>query len=83
MSHSRSFVSLSDPYLSGDGPGARLGVSLVETDGGKLDVRGLCGRFAANLAQHGAVVLAGRLAGRTPRELRDRRHERQRGRLLR
>ena len=32
-------------------------MSLVETDGGKLDVRGLGGRFTANLAQPGAVVL--------------------------
>jgi hypothetical protein len=35
-------------------------VSLIEADGGKLDVCWLRFRFAANLAQRGAVVLAGR-----------------------
>jgi hypothetical protein len=37
------------------------GVPLVEADGGKLDIRWLRFRFAANLAQRGAVVLAGKL----------------------
>jgi hypothetical protein len=40
VSHSRSFVSLSDCYLSSTGREKNPGVSLVETDGGKLQVRG-------------------------------------------
>ena len=39
VSHSKSFVSLSDCYLSSTG-GKNPGVSLVEADGGKLQVRG-------------------------------------------
>lgn len=38
--HSRSFVSLSDCYLSSSGRAKNPGVSLVEADGGKLQVRG-------------------------------------------
>jgi len=40
VSHSRSFVSLSDCYLSSSGRAKNPGVSLVEADGGKLQVRG-------------------------------------------
>jgi hypothetical protein len=40
VSHSRSFVSLSDCYLSSSGREKNPGVSLVEADGGKLQVRG-------------------------------------------
>jgi hypothetical protein len=40
VSHSRSFVSLSDCYLSSIGRAKNPGVSLVEADGGKLQVRG-------------------------------------------
>jgi hypothetical protein len=40
VSHSRSFVSLSDCYLSSSGRERNPGVSLVEADGGKLQVRG-------------------------------------------
>ena len=40
VSHSRSFVSLSDCYLSSTGRKENPGVSLVEADGGKLQVRG-------------------------------------------
>ncbi len=40
VSHSRSFVSLSDCYLSSSGRDKNPGVSLVEADGGKLQVRG-------------------------------------------
>lgn len=40
VSHSRSFVSLSDCYLSGSGREKNPGVFLVEADGGKLQVRG-------------------------------------------
>ena len=40
VSHSRSFVSLSDCYLSSTGRAKNPGVSLVEADGGKLQVRG-------------------------------------------
>ncbi len=40
VSHSRSFVSLSDCYLSSSGRGENPGVHLVEADGGKLQVRG-------------------------------------------
>src|ERR1041384_2670402 len=40
VSHSRSFVSLSDCYLSSSGRTKNPGVSLVEADGGKLQVRG-------------------------------------------
>jgi len=40
VSHSRSFVSLSDCYLSSAGREKNPGVSLVEADGGKLQVRG-------------------------------------------
>ncbi|MCX6928570.1 MAG: glycosyl hydrolase family 28-related protein [Verrucomicrobia bacterium] len=40
VSHSRSFVSLSDCYLSSTGREKNPGVSLVEADGGKLQVRG-------------------------------------------
>jgi hypothetical protein len=40
VSHSRSFVSLSDCYLSSSGRKRNPGVSLVEADGGKLQVRG-------------------------------------------
>ncbi len=40
VSHSRSFVSLSDCYLSSSGRQKNPGVSLVEADGGKLQVRG-------------------------------------------
>ena len=40
LSHSRSFVSLSDCYLSSTGREKNPGVSLVEADGGKLQVRG-------------------------------------------
>jgi len=40
VSHSRSFVSLSDCYLSSSGRKDNPGVSLVEADGGKLQVRG-------------------------------------------
>jgi len=40
VSHSRSFVSLSDCYLSSEGRKKNPGVALVEADGGKLQVRG-------------------------------------------
>jgi hypothetical protein len=40
VSHSRSFVSLSDCYLSSTGQGQNPDVSLVEADGGKLQIRG-------------------------------------------
>ncbi len=40
VSHSRSFVSLSDCYLSSTGRTQNPGVSLIEADGGKLQVRG-------------------------------------------
>ena len=40
VSHSRSFVSLSDCYLSSTGRAKNPGVSLVEADGGRLQVRG-------------------------------------------
>jgi hypothetical protein len=40
VSHSRSFVSLSDCYLSSTGRAKNPGVALVEADGGKLQVRG-------------------------------------------
>jgi Pectate lyase superfamily protein len=40
ISHSRSFVSLSDCYLSSVGRAKNPGVSLIEADGGKLQVRG-------------------------------------------
>jgi hypothetical protein len=40
VSHSRSFVSLSDCYLSSTGRERNPGVSLIEADGGKLQVRG-------------------------------------------
>jgi hypothetical protein len=40
VSHSSSFVSLSDCYLSSSGRKDNPGVSLVEADGGKLQVRG-------------------------------------------
>ena len=40
VSHSRSFVSLNDCYLSSTGREKNPGVSLVEADGGKLQVRG-------------------------------------------
>lgn len=40
LSHSRGFVSLSDCYLSSMGRERNPRVSLVEADGGKLQVRG-------------------------------------------
>jgi hypothetical protein len=40
VSHSKSFVSLSDCYLSSSGRAKNPGVALVEADGGKLQVRG-------------------------------------------
>jgi len=40
VSHSRSFVSLSDCFLSSTGRARNPGVSLIEADGGKLQVRG-------------------------------------------
>ena len=40
VSHSKSFVSLSDCYLSSTGRAKNPGVSLIEADGGKLQVRG-------------------------------------------
>ncbi len=40
VSHSKSFVSLSDCYFSSSGRAKNPGVSLVEADGGKLQVRG-------------------------------------------
>jgi hypothetical protein len=40
LSHSQSFVSLSDCYLSSTGRARNPGVFLVEADGGKLQVRG-------------------------------------------
>lgn len=40
VSHSRSFVSLSDCFLSSTGRAKNPGVSLIEADGGKLQVRG-------------------------------------------
>lgn len=40
VSHSRGFVSLSGCYLSSSGREKNPGVSLVEADGGKLQVRG-------------------------------------------
>jgi hypothetical protein len=40
VSHSKSFVSLSDCYLSSSGRAKNPGVALIEADGGKLQVRG-------------------------------------------
>ena len=40
VSHSRSFVSLSDCYLSSSGRQKNPGLALVEADGGRLQVRG-------------------------------------------
>ena len=40
VSHSRSFVSLSDCYLSSSGREKNPGMFLVEADGGRLQVRG-------------------------------------------
>jgi hypothetical protein len=40
VSHSSSFVSLSDCFLSSTGRAKNPGVSLIEADGGKLQVRG-------------------------------------------
>lgn len=40
VSHSLSFVSLSDCYLSSTGRATNPGVALIEADGGKLQVRG-------------------------------------------
>jgi pectate lyase-like protein len=40
VSHSRSFLSLSDCYLSSTGRDKNPGVPLVEADGGKLQLRG-------------------------------------------
>ena len=40
VSHSKSFVSLSDCYLSSTGRAKNPGVALVEADGGKLQLRG-------------------------------------------
>ena len=40
VSHSRSFVSLSDCYLSSEGRRKNPGYALVQADGGKLQVRG-------------------------------------------
>ncbi|MEI6567693.1 MAG: hypothetical protein WCR20_13535, partial [Verrucomicrobiota bacterium] len=40
ISHSRSFVSLSDCFISSEGRKKNPGVSLIEADGGKLQVRG-------------------------------------------
>ena len=40
VSHSRSFVSLSDCFLSSSGQAKNPGVALIEADGGKLQVRG-------------------------------------------
>lgn len=40
LSHSRSFVSLSDCYISSEGRKKNPGVWLVEADGGRLQVRG-------------------------------------------
>jgi hypothetical protein len=40
VSHSRSFLSLSDCFLSSSGREKNPGVPLVEADGGKLQVRG-------------------------------------------
>jgi hypothetical protein len=40
VSHSSSFVSLSDCYLSSTGRAKNPGISLIEADGGKLQVRG-------------------------------------------
>ena len=40
VSHGRGFVSLSDCYLSSFGRAKNPGVSLIEADGGKLQVRG-------------------------------------------
>lgn len=40
VSHSKSFVSLSDCYLSSTGRTKNPGVALIEADGGKLQVRG-------------------------------------------
>ncbi len=40
LSHSRSFVSLSDCFISSEGRKKNPGVSLIEADGGKLQVRG-------------------------------------------
>ncbi len=40
VSHSKSFVSLSDCYLSSTGRAKNPGVALIEADGGKLQVRG-------------------------------------------
>ena len=41
VSHSRSFVSLSDCYLSSTGREKNPGVYLVEADGGRLQARGV------------------------------------------
>lgn len=40
VSHSQSFVSLSDCFLSSAGRAKNPGVSLIEADGGRLQVRG-------------------------------------------
>lgn len=40
VSHGRGFVSLSDCYLSSSGREKNPGVSLIEADGGRLQVRG-------------------------------------------
>jgi hypothetical protein len=40
VSHSRSFVSLSDCYLSSAGRAKNPGVAVIEADGGRLQVRG-------------------------------------------
>lgn len=40
VSHSQSFVSLSDCFLSSTGRSKNPGVSLIEADGGRLQVRG-------------------------------------------
>ena len=40
VTHGKSFVSLSDCYLSSTGRAKNPGVALVEADGGKLQVRG-------------------------------------------
>jgi hypothetical protein len=40
VSHSKSFVSLSDCYLSSTGRAKNPGVALIEANGGKLQVRG-------------------------------------------
>ena len=40
VSHSQSFVSLSDCFLSAAGRAKNAGVSLIEADSGKLQLRG-------------------------------------------